>query len=264
MFVITGHKKHLLTAGILVLAVALIAMLAATRSAAVATGSVTNWGLSFQQEGKAPIGNATAADLAQYGAMYMGDGSQQTLYLTFDAGYENGYTPAILDVLKKHRVSATFFVVGNYLETAPDLVKRMVAEGHLVGNHTYHHPDMSSIADPAAFAEELTQVEEKYQEITGQSMPKLYRPPQGKFSTENLKMASEMGYKTFFWSLAYVDWYVDKQPTHEEAFSKLIPRAHNGAIVLLHSTSKTNAEILDELLTRWKEDGYTFGSLSDL
>ena len=133
-----------------------------------------------------------------------------------------------------------------------------------MGNHTYHHPDMSSIADSAAFAKELTQLETKYQEITGQAMPKLYRPPQGKFNEENLRMASQMGYKTFFWSLAYVDWYVDKQPTHEEAFSKLIPRVHNGAIVLLHSTSKTNAEILDELLTRWKEAGYTFGSLSDL
>ena len=123
---------------------------------------------------------------------------------------------------------------------------------------------MSQISDPAAFQKELEGVEELYQEITGQEMSKLYRPPQGKFSIENLKQAQALGYTTCFWSLAYVDWYSDNQPTKEQAFDKLLPRIHNGAIVLLHSTSETNAQIMDELLTKWEQAGYRFGKLIDL
>ena len=131
-----------------------------------------NWGLSFQTEGKPPTANATADELMQYNASYAQMTDEKVLYLTFDAGYENGNTPAILDALKKHRVPAAFFVVGNYLETSPDLVKRMISEGHIVANHTYHHPDMSKIASKEDFQKELTSLEEKFQEITGQAMPK--------------------------------------------------------------------------------------------
>lgn len=226
--------------------------------------SVSDWGLSFQTEGQPPVGNVSAEELRRWNAFYVGDTSQPTIYLTFDAGYENGCTPAILDALKKHNAPACFFVVGNFIDTAPELVKRMTEEGHIVGNHTLHHPDMSSIADKAAFTAELTGLEEKFTALTGQPMQKFYRPPQGKFSEENLKQAQELGYTTVFWSLAYVDWYTDNQPTDEQAFSKLLPRIHNGAIVLLHSTSTTNARILDELLTKWEQAGYQFGSLSEL
>lgn len=229
-----------------------------------AAASNDNWGLSFQEEGKTPVGNATPEFLKQYNAYFCGNSEDKKIYLTFDCGYENGYTPAILDALEKHNVKAAFFVVGNYLETSPDLVKRMVEEGHIVGNHTYHHPDMSQISDPASFHEEITSLEKKYQEITGLEMQKFYRPPQGKYSESNLKMAQELGYQTVFWSLAYVDWYVDQQPTQEEAYAKLLPRIHPGAVVLLHSTSKTNAEILDDLLTKWEQEGYTFGTLNEL
>lgn len=229
-----------------------------------AAASNDNWGLSFQEEGKTPVGNATPEFLKQYNAYFCGNSEDKKIYLTFDCGYENGYTPAILDALEKHNVKAAFFVVGNYLETSPDLVKRMVEEGHIVGNHTYHHPDMSQISDPAAFQEEITSLEKKYQEITGLEMQKFYRPPQGKYSESNLKMAQELGYQTVFWSLAYVDWYVDQQPTQEEAYAKLLPRIHPGAVVLLHSTSKINAEILDDLLTKWEQEGYTFGTLNEL
>ncbi len=222
------------------------------------------WGLSFRTEGQPPVGPANSAALARYDAAYLGDTSQQILYLTFDAGYENGCTAQILDVLQKHDVPAAFFLVGNYLEQNPDLVRRMVAEGHTVGNHTMHHPDMSKISDPAAFGKELADLEKLYLDITGQPLPKYYRPPQGIYSEENLQMAKELGYKTVFWSLAYVDWNNDKQPTAEYAFEKLIPRTHNGAVVLLHSTSKTNAEILDTLLKTWKEMGYRFGTLEGL
>lgn len=233
------------------------------RTTATAAGA-DNWGLSFQTQGQPPVANASAQQLKDYNAFYVGDTNQKTIYLTFDAGYENGYTAPILDALKKHNAPATFFVVGHYLETAPDMVKRMVAEGHTVANHTYHHPDMSAIADKAAFQQELTAAEEAYNQVTGQAMPKMYRPPQGKYSAANLQMAKELGYCTYFWSLAYVDWYVDKQPTQEQAFDKLLTRIHPGAVVLLHSTSATNAAIMDELLTKWKEMGYSFGPLSDL
>lgn len=223
-----------------------------------------NWGLSFQEEGKPPVANASADYLKQFDAYYAQDTDDKVIYLTFDAGYENGNTPAILDALKKHSAPAAFFLVGNYLETSPELVKRMVAEGHTVGNHTYHHPDMSKISTPETFSKELTDLEDLFLQITGQPMEKYYRPPQGKYSEANLQMAKDLGYRTFFWSLAYVDWYEDRQPSHEEALNKLTSRIHPGAVVLLHSTSKTNGEILDELLTRWEEMGYRFGRLSDL
>ena len=222
------------------------------------------WGLSFRTEGQTPVGTLDAATLYRYDAFYVGNTSEKVLYLTFDAGYENGYTAKILDILKKHDVPAAFFLVGNYIEKNPDLVKRMAQEGHIVGNHTMHHYDMQKITDPAAFQKELTDLENLYKEVTGQEMSKFYRPPQGLYSADNLKTAQNMGYTTVFWSLAYADWRSDSQPTKEQAFSKLLPRVHNGAILLLHSTSQTNAEILDELLTQYKEMGYRFAPITEL
>ena len=269
-------QKRRYAAGIalLVLGVTVVGMLCAKEHQMEATvpaageatvpASVDNWGLSFQTEGEAPVGNASVADLAQYDAYYLGDTSKKVIYLTFDCGYENGYTEKILDALKKHQAPAAFFVVGNMIETAPDIICRMVEEGHIVGNHTYHHPDMSAISEQAAFQKELDDLAALFQETTGQELPKFYRPPQGKYSEENLKQAQALGYKTILWSLAYVDWYVDNQPTAEQAYAKLLPRIHNGAVVLLHSTSRTNAEILDDLLTKWENMGYTFGTLEDL
>ena len=231
---------------------------------AVIPASADNWGLSFPNEGQSPIGNASVEDLAQYDAWFLGDTSQKVIYLTFDCGYENGYTEKILDALKKHNAPAAFFVVGNMIETAPDIIRRMAEEGHIVGNHTFRHPDMSAISDQAAFQKELDSLADLYQETTGKELPHFYRPPQGKYSQENLRQAQALGYKTVFWSLAYVDWYTDNQPTAEQAYAKLLPRIHHGAIVLLHSTSKTNADILDELLTKWEDMGYHFASLEEL
>ena len=230
--------------------------------AAVAAASY-EWGLSFQTENEPPIPNLSAEKLRPFDAFYCGDAEQKRLYLTFDAGYENGNTAPILDALKKHNAPGTFFVVGSYIKENPDLIKRMVAEGHTVGNHTYHHPNMSQ-KDEASFKKELNDLAALFQETTGTPLPLFYRPPEGKFSDENLTWAQELGYKTIFWSLAYVDWLNDKQPTREEAFSKLLPRIHPGAVVLLHSTSQTNARILDTLLTKWEEMGYTFGTLDEL
>ena len=224
-----------------------------------------NWGVGFGEAGSRPRGDVSEEELAKYDAYFIAPASEEKkLYLTFDCGYENGNTEPILDALKKHNASATFFVVGHFLETAPDMVKRMAEDGHTVGNHTYHHPDMSKISDKESFKKELDQVSELYKEVTGADMAMYYRPPQGKFSSQNLQMAKELGYQTFFWSLAYMDWDVKAQPTHQEAYDKLLTRVHPGAIVLFHNTSKTNGEIMDELLTKWEEMGYRFGSLEEL
>ncbi|MFI3313469.1 MAG: polysaccharide deacetylase family protein [Eubacteriales bacterium] len=242
-------------------AIALVIGLFICTTAVVETG---NWGLGFGTEGEPPTGSASEDSLEALGARYLGDTDEKVIYLTFDAGYENGQMSHILDVLAETQVPACFFLVGNYLETEPDLVRRMVAEGHTVGNHTYHHYDMSKIGDFPTFQAELQQVEGKYLEVVGEEMPKYYRPPQGIYSEENLKMAQELGYQTVFWSLAYVDWYQDDQPTAEEAFDKLLPRIHNGAVVLLHSTSATNGEILSDLIQQWREMGYEFGTMEEL
>ena len=237
-----------------------VLLLASLVTEAVPTGS---WGLSFPVQGQPPQAPVSPERLRTLDAAYCDPDGGKVLYLTFDAGYENGYTNAILDVLQKHQVPAAFFVTGDYLSRAADLVRRMTREGHIVGNHTLSHPDMTTLG-PDEFRAELTGAEERYADVTGQTMPKYYRPPQGTYSADNLKMAKELGYKTVFWSLAYVDWNNDAQPSKELAFSKLLPRTHNGAVVLLHSTSTTNAEILDELLTQWEQQGYTFQSIDKL
>ena len=254
-------RKRDIIIGISVLVLTALGIVWVFSGGSVETGS---WGLSFRTEGAPPIGPAGMDQLRALDAAYLGDPTAKRIYLTFDAGYENGCTEKILDTLAKHDVKAAFFLAGNYLEKNADLVRRMANEGHIVGNHTMHHYDMSKIADKNVFTQELEAVENLFRDITGKEMPKFYRPPQGIYSEENLAMAKELGYKTVFWSLAYVDWQDDAQPTKEQAFSKLIPRIHNGAVVLLHSTSKTNAEILDELLTRWKEMGYSFGTVDEL
>ena len=244
-----------------VVAITAVLVAALFRHQAVTTG---NWGLSFRTEGMPPVGPASQEALRKLSGAYLGDPTQKRIYLTFDAGYENGSTEKILDTLKKHNVKAAFFLVGNYIEKNADLVRRMVDEGHIVGNHTMHHYDMSKLSGETSFRKELEDLETLFRQVTGTEMKKFYRPPQGIYSEDNLKTAQKMGYKTVFWSLAYVDWHDNAQPSREEAFSKLLPRIHNGAVVLLHSTSRTNGEILDELLSKWKEMGYSFGTLEEL
>ena len=165
-----------------------------------------NWGLGFQTDGERPTANASIEELKKYDAYYAKDTKKKEIYLTFDCGFENGNTEKILDALKKHNAPATFFVVGNYLSTSPELVNRMVKEGHTVGNHTYHHPDMSQISSKEAFEKELKDVETQYKEITGKEISHFYRPPQGKYILK-LKMAKNLGIILSSGSLAYVDWY---------------------------------------------------------
>jgi len=224
----------------------------------------TDWGLGFEKDGQQPTGPVTADFLKQYDSYFIGKPDEKIIYLTFDAGYENSYTSNILDTLQKHEVPAAFFLLGGYIKNNPELIKRMSEEGHIVANHTMTHPDMSKISDKEAFAKELTLVEDIYKEVTGTDIPKFYRPPKGVYSESNLKHAQELGYKTFFWSLAYRDWEDDNQPSKEQAFARMIPRIHPGAVILLHNTSKTNSLILDELIAKYKELGYRFESLHHL
>ena len=224
---------------------------------------VMGWGLSFQTEGLPPAAPMTAEKLQELGGAYWDGDGGKVLYLTFDAGYENGFTGEILDILKELEVPAAFFLTGDYLNREPDLVRRMTAEGHIVGNHTMSHPDMTAV-DGEKFRSELRGLEDRYFDITGQTLPKYYRPPQGVYDENSLKRAQELGYQTVFWSLAYADWDNDHQPDPDEAVEKLNHRIHDGAVVLLHATSKTNAQILKQLLTGWMEMGYRFEPITEL
>lgn len=261
------EKRILIALGFFLLCLAVAGIITSQRKVSENILSVTasnNWGLSFQEEGKAPVIDADKQMLQELDGYYLGNEQDKRIYLTFDAGFENGNTEKILDALKENDVKAAFFLVGNYLETSPEIVRRMVEEGHIVGNHTYHHRDMATLTTKEAFIKELTDLEELYQEVVGSELPKFYRPPQGKYSQDQLKWAKENGYKTCFWSLAYVDWDEKKQPTKEQAMEKLTQRIHPGAIVLLHSTSSTNGEIMGELIKEWKKMGYSFGQLTEL
>lgn len=197
-------------------------------------------------------------------AYFIGNTDEKTVYLTFDEGYENGYTSKILDILKERNIPATFFVVKPYILENKDLIKRMVSEGHIVANHTSNHKDMSKILDFEEFKSELEVPEELYFNIVGSDMPKFFRPPEGRYSESSLEYTKKLGYKTIFWSIAYVDWMPEKQPEPVSSLEILKSRTHNGAIILLHAVSKTNAEILPKYLDFLSSNGYTIKSLDNL
>ena len=202
--------------------------------------------------------------LIKYNCSYLGDTSKKILYLTFDEGYENGYTSKILDVLKENNVKAAFFVTTPYIKTESELIKRMVVEGHLVCNHTTNHPSMASIKDQDKFNSELNICKDTFETLTGTKMPMFFRPPMGKYSELSLNYTKELGYKTIFWSFAYVDWDKTKQPSEDFAKKIIMKRTHNGAIILLHAVSKTNTNILDYILKEWKSKGFEFKTLNNL
>lgn len=223
-----------------------------------------SWYFNPRNDGKQPDPIKEANFFRKYNSYYVGAPNEKILYLSFDAGYENGTTESILNTLKKHNAKAQFFVVESYIKNNPDLIKRMEKEGHLVCNHSKTHPSMAQITDFNKFKSEFTSVEKAYKDVTGKDMPKYFRPPMGKFSEQSLKYTQDLGYSSIFWSFAYVDWYNDKQPTHEYAKEKIYSRTHPGAIVLLHPNSKTNTEILDEVLTHWEKEGYKLKTLDYL
>lgn len=202
--------------------------------------------------------------LKKYSAYYLGDTSQKVIYLTFDEGYENGYSAKILDVLKENNIKAAFFVTTPYINSNKELVKRMVREGHLVCNHSTTHPSMASIKDVEKFKKEFLGCEKAFKDLTGKDMPKYFRPPMGKFSELSLNRTENLGYKTIFWSFAYRDWEPASQPSHELAKKTIMERVHPGAVYLLHAVSKTNTEVLGDVIKDLKSKGYTFKSLDEL
>lgn len=191
------------------------------------------------------------------------DNTDKVIYLTFDAGYENGNIEKILDILKRQKVPAAFFILGNMITKEQALVTRMFDEGHLVCNHTYTHKAMVNKSYDE-FQKELCLLENTCKEVIGREIAKYYRPPEGRFDEASLKYASEMGYKTIFWSFAYADWDNNQQMSLEKAKGKILENVHNGEIMLLHPTSATNAAILEEIIITLKSDGYRFGTLDEL
>ncbi|MBO5022831.1 MAG: polysaccharide deacetylase family protein [Clostridia bacterium] len=242
----------------------LLALAVFAFSVCVQAAGAYNWYCKRAKDHARPAAESSLSFIFENGGAYIGkDPEEKVIYLTFDAGYENGNIAKILDVLKAHNAHGAFFVLENIITRNTDLVKRMAAEGHLVCNHTARHKDMTKMND-ADFRAELTRLEDILRERAGVECAKFYRPPEGRFSEANLKTACDMGYKTVFWSLAYADWDNDKQPDPEKAKQLLLANTHNGAVILLHPTSKTNADILDALLTEWESQGYRFGTLDEL
>lgn len=227
------------------------------------------WYCVHVKDHKQPSLGAELAFIEELGAYYIDrqhadvNADEKVIYLTFDAGYENGNVTKILDILREENVSAAFFILQNLVVKNTDLVKRMVNEGHTVCNHTARHKDMSTFSNEA-FLEELHALEVLYREHIGGEMPKYYRPPEGSFSRENLVCANENGYKTIFWSFAYPDWDNNRQMSTEKAKQIILENVHNGEVMLLHPTSSTNAAILQDVIRTLKEQGYRFGTLDEL
>jgi peptidoglycan-N-acetylmuramic acid deacetylase len=238
----------------------LIASLFASSASAISNKSI-GWGFKKGSGGKqAEAGKAYDDLLKEYGAFYKDSPDNKVLYMTFDNGYENGYTEKILNVLKEEKVPAAFFVTGHYLNSAPDLVKRMVDEGHLVGNHSWSHPDLTTVTDEK-LRKELDLVKEKTAEITKQKTMSYVRPPRGVFSERTIKVAKDAGYTHVLWSLAFVDWHTDGQKGWKYSYDNIMKQIHPGAVLLLHTVSKDNAEALQRVIRDLKKQGYTFKSL---
>ena len=221
------------------------------------------------KEHKQPTLDTELSIIEKYDAYYVdknhgNDSSDKVVYLTFDAGYENGNIEKILDTMKAEGVTGAFFILENLIIKNPELVKRMADEGHTVGNHTSKHKDMTQVDNIEDFAAELNALNVLYEETTGKKMSCYYRPPEGKFDERSLLYAQELGYKTIFWSFAYADWDNNKQPSADAAMKKITDNLHNGAVILLHPTSATNAKILPQLIKNLKAEGYRFGTLSEL
>ncbi len=235
-----------------------------TSSASIYNGlsnKLNGWGLKKNVRAAPDIPLSVSETLAKYNAFYI-DTVPRSLYLTFDEGYENGYTAKILDVLRDNDVKAAFFITGPYLEKETDLVKRMVDEGHIVGNHTVNHPSMPSVTDDEKLKKEITDLNRSFNEKFGQNM-KYIRPPKGEYSERTLALSNDLGYTSVFWSFAYKDWETDKQRGTDYAYKQITDGIHDGCILLLHAVSKDNAEVLDRVIKDLKSEGYSFRSLDE-
>jgi peptidoglycan-N-acetylmuramic acid deacetylase len=210
-----------------------------------------------------PVLGYTKSDLSKYDAYYIRETDEKVIYLTFDEGYENGFTPAILDTLKENGVHAAFFVTLPYIRSNPELVIRMKEEGHLVANHSNTHKSFPTLSDEEVI-KELQDTANYFEEITGYEMDPFFRPPMGEYSDRILYLTRKEGYKTIFWSIAYMDWDVNNQPGKDFVYNHFLENHHPGAIPLVHAVSSSNTEALDSVLKAMKNQGYRFGSLYEL
>jgi peptidoglycan-N-acetylmuramic acid deacetylase len=250
-------KKWLSTAFALTIAFSL------TLQAEASSNKPIYWGFNKGHDGQqADAGKEYNTVLSKNGAFYKGNPNDKILYLTFDNGYENGYTIKVLDVLKKEKVPGIFFVTGHYLQSQPELIKRMVKEGHLIGNHSWGHPDMTQISD-AKIKDELDKVKTKMTEITGVKEMRYMRPPRGILSERTIQVANQLGYKHVLWSLAFLDWEVNRQRGWKYSYDSIMSQVHPGAIILLHTVSKDNADALEKVIQDLKKQGYQFKSMDD-
>ncbi len=220
------------------------------------------WGQGVQcDEQNRPISCLSFQEkYGKYNALFIKEDAPQQLFLTFDEGYENGYTSQILDVLKDKSIHAVFFVTYDYVAKNQDLIRRMISEGHIIGNHTMSHPSMPTLS-PEKMESEIMNLD-RYMEEHFQYKMTLFRPPMGEFSQQSLAVTQSLGYTTVFWSFAYSDWNPKRQPDPASALQKQLDRLHSGAIYLLHAVSKTNANVLGDFITQAQEKGYTFSSLA--
>ncbi|MGC7846182.1 delta-lactam-biosynthetic de-N-acetylase [Desulforudis sp. 1088] len=225
--------------------------------------TVYSWYFRRNSEHKPPTTDAAFVRMFNNGkGLYLGDTASRKIYLTFDEGYENGYTSHILDVLRDNEVPAAFFVTGPYVRSQPELVKRMAVEGHVIGNHTQNHPSMPKVSN-TVLRDEILSVHEQVRSLTGREM-RFLRPPMGEFNQRTIDLTAQLGYKTVFWSMAYKDWDVQNQPGREAAVKHVLDNVHPGAVILLHAVSQSNAEALDTIIKQLKAQGYVFGSLEEL
>lgn len=229
----------------------------------ILSNKLLRWGISRRENNQTPAADPGAPQLLEkYGGAYLGDTSKNVIYLTFDEGYENGYTPLILDTLRDNNVKAVFFITGPYLKGQQELVRRMVEEGHMVGNHTIHHPSLPEMEN-SQLEEEVLGLERAFQEKFGQNMAFL-RPPKGEYSERTLAVTQDLGYCNLFWSFAYDDWYRDRIRGAEYARNIVMRNLHNGAVLLLHAVSKDNAEALDSIIKGVVQKGYYIGDPQEL
>lgn len=220
------------------------------------------WGIKRNDNHEQPdVGSSNRKVLEQNNGITLGNPEKKYVYLTFDEGYEAGYTPKILEVLKENEVKATFFLTAHYINTQEELVKQMIAEGHIVGNHTVNHKSMPDLSEEQ-IKNEVMQLHQTIYEKFNYEM-KYIRPPKGEFSERTLQVTNSLGYKTVMWSFAYEDWNEEKQPEEEKSKVKIVNNLHNGEIMLLHGNSKTNTDILDRMIKEAKSMGYEFKSLDE-
>lgn len=232
------------------------------KEASPVPGKPLFWWFTRNQQHQYPaINQEISALLAANNAFYLLPNNSKRIYLTFDCGYELGYTPKILDVLNRKQVKAAFFITGQFIQTQPELVKRMQASGHLVCNHTLNHPDLTTLPQEK-FNQEIKSLEQKYSDLTGGQMARYLRPPMGNYSPITLKWTNELGYATVFWSMAFQDWDPNKQPGAAFSHKHVLDNIHPGAVILLHAVSQSNTEALEQIITDLQAQGYVFSTFS--